>query len=89
MTPVLVTTEHGGVYFGHVTDPTTAPARLELTNARVVVEWDTGNQGFLALAVQGPSTFATVSPAAPAISLYGITSIAECTPAAANGFDNA
>lgn len=89
MTPVLVTTERGGVYFGYMTADTTAPTRLDLTTARVITEWDTGAQGYLTLAVRGPSGLATVSPAAPSVTLYGITSIAECTPAAATDFDNA
>ena len=88
-TPVLVTTERGGVYFGYMADDTPAPVRLDLTDARVVVRWDTGGLGFLALAVQGPGGMADISPAAPSITLYGIASIAVCTPAAATDFDNA
>ena len=88
-TPVLVTTDNRGVYFGYYQTDAQAPAKIELTNARVIVEWNAGDQGFLAMAVSGPAGIAVVSVAVSTLTICGVASIAECTPEAAAAFDNA
>jgi hypothetical protein len=89
MTPVLVTTVHRGVYFGYMTDDTTAPDKLVLTNARVAVSWDTEMRGFLALADVGPNELCRISRHTPQITLFGISTISECTAEAAAAWNAA
>lgn len=88
-TPVIVTTAERGIYFGYMQTDAQAPAKVELDNARVIVEWDTGDKGFLFMAVNGPATIATVSVAVPTLTVFGVTSIAACTPEGAAAFDAA
>jgi len=88
-TPVIATTNNRGFYFGYMTTDAQAPGKLELENARVIVEWDTGTQGFLTIATAGPEGLAVVSDAVANLIIFGIASIAECTPEAAAAFDNA
>lgn len=88
-TPVLVTTDNRGVYYGYMQTDAQAPARLELENARVVVEWNTGDQGYLSLATVGPQDIAVISVAVSSLIIFGVNSIAVCTPEAATAFDNA
>lgn len=79
--PVLVTTEHRGVFFGYLTgEPKKEQVTLE--RARNCIYWTSNVRGFLGLAKHGPSAECRVGPAAPKITLYGITSVTECTPEA-------
>lgn len=87
MTAVLITTDNRGVYFGRVLDDSKCPEAIVLADARVCVTWDTGHRGFLYLAVEGPKDVADVSPAVGRLTVYGIATIAECTPAAAEAWD--
>lgn len=86
-TPVLVTTEGGGAYYGHYTTDAQAPEKLELENARIIVEWQTGELGFLVLASVGPDGYATISPAVSNLTIFNVTSIAECSVEAAAIYD--
>lgn len=80
-TPVLVTTEHRGVFFGYLTDEP-SKERLTLERARNCVYWSTDVRGFVGLAESGPSTGCRVGPLAPKLTLFDITSVVECTPKA-------
>lgn len=86
-TPVLVTTDNRGVYYGSYTTDAQAPDKIELENARVIVEWNTGSEGFLIMATRGPAEVAEVSVAVSNMIIFGIASIAVCTPEAAAAFD--
>lgn len=88
MTPVLITTENRGVYFGYL-DEDRAPAHVVLERARVCVSWDTGHRGFLHLAVEGPQGVADVSPAVGRLTVYGVATLAECSERAAKAWDEA
>ena len=87
MTPVLITTDNRGVYFGHLLE-NKAPEMVRLARARVVVQWDTP-QGFLYMAVKGPQGVAEVSPAVGDLEVYGVAAVAVCSPEAAEAWDNA
>lgn len=78
--PLLVTTEHKGVFFGYgtPTDETT----IRLTNARMCVYWSTDVKGVVGLAAKGPTRTCKVGPAAPAITLQAVTAIMEVSPEA-------
>lgn len=78
--PVLVTTEHRGVFFGYAVD--TSGASIELKRARNCVYWSADVKGFMGLAANGPSRTCRVGPAAD-IELRAITSVVSVTPEAA------
>jgi hypothetical protein len=78
--PVLVTTEHRGVFGGLLRSIEDDTAVLE--NARMVVYWSAAMHGVLGLAKHGPNKECRVSPAAPRLTLRGVTAIAEMTPEA-------
>lgn len=90
MAAVVVTTEHRGVFFGYIprySDGTGGegipPAdKLVLREARNVLYWSSEVNGFLGLAGHGPDSKCKIGPPVPALTLYGITSIAECAAAA-------
>jgi hypothetical protein len=88
--PVLVTTEHRGVFFGYVAGETPdLPTKLALLNARNCVYWSTDERGVFGLAVSGPGPKCKIGPQVPTITIWKITSIADCTPAAAAAWEKA
>jgi hypothetical protein len=84
--PVLVTTEHRGVFFGYasVTDGET----ITLKNARNCIYWSPSVKGFLGLAATGPDSQCRIGPRAD-ITLRAITAVAEVTPAAVEAWEKA
>ena len=86
-TPGIVTTESHGAYYGSYTTDAQSPQKLELQNARVIAQWPTGGLGFLVLAEVGPGEWATVSTSVANLTIFNITSIAECTVEAAAAYD--
>jgi hypothetical protein len=78
--PVIVTTEHRGVFFGYAAD--TNGETIELRDARLCVYWSSDLKGFMGLASSGPSENCKIGPAVKAITLRKITSVVEVTPAA-------
>ena len=83
---VLVTTVHRGVFFGFATD--TSGATIKLRAARNCIYWPAEQRGFLGLAANGPVSGSRVGPAAD-LELRDITSVAECTPEAAQAWEMA
>lgn len=88
MKPVLVTTNNRGIYYGYLADGFGSDW-IVLDRARVCVSWDTGSRGFLHLAVEGPVGVADVSPAVGRLTVYGVATVAECSPRAAKAWDEA
>lgn len=84
--PVLVTTVHRGVFFGYAED--TSGSTIKLYRGRNCIYWPRENHGFLGLAADGPKSGARVGPAAD-IELRDVTSVAECTEAAAAAWESA
>lgn len=85
-TPLVVTTEHRGVFFGYgqVTDGDT----IRIERARMVVYWSADVGGVVGLAAKGPSKSCRVGPAAPAITLRGVTAIMEVSAEAAKAWEH-
>lgn len=78
---VLVTTAHRGVFFGYlVGDP--SKEKVSLTDARNCVSWEKSTRGVFGLAESGPSDRCRVGPRVGELTLWDITSVATCTPAA-------
>ena len=77
MKPVLVTTEHRGVFGGLVEDgydTTTIPDEIFLRDARMAIRFSDGD-GVLGLCDEGPRN-SLISAAAPELTLNKITAIA-------------
>ena len=77
--PVIVTTEHRGVFFGYAKD--IDGETIELKRARLCVYWSADVKGFMGLAANGPSDSCRIGPAAD-VTLRKITAVLEVTPAA-------
>lgn len=77
--PVLVTTEHRGVFFGYAED--IDGETIQLKNARLAIYWTADLRGFMGLASDGPSSGCRIGPRAD-ITLRDITSVTEVAPGA-------
>jgi len=84
--PVLVTTQHSGVFFGYAT--ATDGETIKLRAARNCVYWSSDVKGFLGLAATGPTKACKIGPAAD-IDLRDITCVAECSVAATQAWESA
>ena len=84
--PVVVTTEHRGVFFGYL-DGDRASSTVTITEAQMCVYWSADVQGMPGLAATGPSKTCKVSPAVPgATTLQGVTAVFDATEAAAKAW---
>lgn len=87
MVPVLVTTEHRGVFFGYLPEfpgPIAASGgELLLADARNCTYWSTVDRGVFGLAAAGPSDRCRIGPKVPELRVNAVTSVARCTPEAA------
>jgi len=77
--PVIVTTEHRGVFFGYAT--ATSGETIQLRRARLCIYWSADLRGFMGLASNGPTRGCKIGPAAD-IELRDITSVVEVSPEA-------
>jgi len=82
--PVLVTTEHRGVFFGYAIN--TNGKTIALKNARSCIYWSASVKGFLGLAATGPDSQCRIGPRAD-LTLRAITSVAEVTPDAVEAWE--
>jgi hypothetical protein len=87
--PVLVTTEHRGVFFGYMDPARVNDSELELDQARLCVYWSSDMKGFMGLAANGPSASCRIGPPVDLPSLRKITAVLECTPEAAEKWEKA
>jgi hypothetical protein len=83
--PVLVTTEHRGVFFGYAVD--TMGSTVILEQARMCIYWSPDVRGFMGLATTGPSKSCRVGPAVPRFTLHKVTSVSDCTPEAIEAWE--
>jgi len=84
--PVLVTTAHRGVFFGHAAD--TTGETIYLQNARLIVYWSKAMKGFMGLASIGPDAACRIGPPAD-ITVRNITAVVEITDDAVQNFEAA
>lgn len=77
--PVVVTTEHRGVFFGFLNGDDPTETTLTISDAQMCVYWSRDVNGVVGLAVTGPTKGCRVTPAAPSITLQGVTSVMEAT----------
>ena len=81
--PVVVTTEHRGVFFGFVDPGAKSDKSLTLKRCRNCIHWAASIGGFLGLANIGPDSKCRIGMEAPSVLLHDITSVADCTEMAA------
>lgn len=86
---VLVTTEHRGVFFGHVKDQDNLPAEITLTGARNCIYWSADCGGFLGLAAKGPTKGCRIGTRVDELTLFKITSVTPVTDDAAQAWEKA
>lgn len=73
--PVLITTEHRGVFFGYIKDDKKAPAQITLTGVRNCIYWSSSCGGFLGLAANGPDKDCRIGERVSEVTIYKVTSI--------------
>lgn len=77
--PVVVTTEHRGVFFGNLESENGTEKTVSLAAAQMCVYWSQDVKGVLGLAATGPSKNCRVTPAVPKIKLEKVTAIIDTT----------
>jgi hypothetical protein len=83
--PVIVCTEHRGVFFGYAKD--TSGDIIHLTRARMAIYFGT-TRGVMQLAETGPTNTSKISARAD-LEVRKITAVFEVTPAAAEAWEAA
>jgi len=83
--PVIVCTEHRGVFFGYATD--TKGPEIELKRARMAIAFGT-TRGVMELAETGPTRNSKISARAD-IEVRKVSAVFEVTPAAAKAWEAA
>lgn len=83
--PVIVCTEHRGVFFGYADD--TSGNTIKLEKARMAIAFGT-TRGVMELAETGPTSRSKVSARAD-IDVRKVTAVFECTTAATEAWERA
>ena len=83
--PVIVCTEHRGVFFGYAKD--TKGAEIKLRSARMAIQFGT-TRGVMELAETGPTSRSKISARAD-IDVRKVTAVFEVTPVAVKAWDSA
>jgi hypothetical protein len=84
--PVVVTTEHRGVFFGDLVSYDERAKRATIRDGQMCVYWSSDVRGIVGLAASGPSKSCRVTPAAPKMTLEGVTAIIDATEGAAKAW---
>lgn len=84
--PVIVTTEHRGVFFGYAGD--TSGTEIKLEKARMAIAFGT-TRGILELAETGPTGRSKISARAPSIDVRKVTAVIEVAPEAVKAWEAA
>lgn len=87
--PVMVTTEHRGVFFGFI-DPVTTEGdarTVRLYRVRMCIYWTADVRGVLGLAHVGPSKECKVTPPNASARLSGVTGVFTCSPEAVEAWE--
>ena len=85
MIPLVVTTQHRGVFFGYGVPTHESTIRIE--RARMAVYWSADVKGVLGLAAGGPTKECKIGPQIPAITLRDVTSVMEVSEDAAKKWE--
>lgn len=85
--PVVITTEHKGVFFGYTTNVKANP--ITLRRMRNCLSWTDDMKGFIGLAKVGPSASCRIGPEAEAPVVRAVALVLQCTDAAAAAWERA
>jgi hypothetical protein len=80
--PVVVTTEHRGVFFGYLNGQAETETALTLSDAQMCVYWSADVKGILGLAATGPTRGCRITPPVPSMTVQAVTAVMEATPEA-------
>ena len=86
-TPVLVTTEHRGVFFGKFVEDRDEGRTVVLADCQNCLHWGSSVKGFLGLAARGPDASCRIGPPAKRTVLYAATSVSECSDDAVTAWE--
>jgi hypothetical protein len=77
--PVVVCTEHRGVFFGLLNGSSDTDKTVSLTDAQMCVYWSAATKGVLGLASVGPQKGSRVTPVVPKLTLQAVTAVIDVT----------
>lgn len=78
--PVVVTTQHRGVFFGYIGPGADRTAKVaELLQAQMCVYWSADVRGVMGLAATGPTSRCKVTRPVPRLTLQSVTAVIEAT----------
>lgn len=86
--PVVVTTQHRGVFWGTLEATSPDGRTITLTGARNAIYWAT-TKGFIELAQVGPNAKSKIGAVATRIVLHDVTSLTDCTAEATAAWERA
>ena len=86
--PVIVTTQHRGVFFGYISEYTPGDPIIHLKQARCCLSWPAEQRGVIGLASDGPKRGSRVGPPAPEMELRDITAVLQCSAGAAKAWES-
>jgi hypothetical protein len=75
--PLVVTTQHRGVFFGF--GRPTVNKTIRLTRVQMCVYWSSDVKGVLGLAAKGPTRGCKIGPPVPAMTLQDVTGVMEAS----------
>jgi len=84
--PVIVTTQHRGVFFGFV-EGVCEGKTIRLHRMRNCIYWVSAIGGVFGLASEGPKAGCKIGAVVPSATLQDVTSVADCTPEAAAAWE--
>jgi hypothetical protein len=87
-TPVVVTTEHRGVFFGFAPSPKVGATTIELLDGQMCVYWSESVKGVLGLAATGPDKRCKITPPVPRLELNKVTSVMHATDEAVKAWQS-
>lgn len=88
--PVLVTTQHRGVFFGYIDPAQRQAPHVDMTGVRNCLYWAASVGGFLGLASGGPNKDCRVGARVDGtFTARDVTSITDCSPAAVKAWEAA
>lgn len=86
--PVVVTTEHRGVFFGFLNGQADTEKALSLTDAQMCVYWSADVKGVLGLAATGPTKKCRITPSVPKMTVQAVTAVMDATPEAVTAWQS-
>jgi hypothetical protein len=88
--PVLVTTQHRGVFFGYIDPAQRQAPHVDMIGVRMCLYWHASVGGFLGLTSRGPNSECRISARSGGVfTARDVTSITDCSPEAVKAWEAA